>query len=169
MCNFVTPHPRKMFPHFFFGTPLNPPFHPHSPGLVVLCRLPLLCIGDLGLGFPCPFAALEEEVDEEDDILPPVLLLLVEHSGSEHWSGQQGEKGALALMLELCLTVGQRDGRTHTGPGEAPLQSWLLLPVSGGSAGTLHSAELKDNPRLPQLLLGAIVLGCLSNQGRSLL
>lgn len=153
------------FTHSFYGTPS----HPHSPGLVVLCRLPLLRNGDLGLGFPCPSLLLEEEEEEEDDILLPVLLLLLEQSVSELCSGQQREGGAQALMLELCLTVGQRGSRTHTGPGEAPLQSWLLLPAHGRSAGILHSDKLKGSPRLPRLLLGAILLGCLSNQGMSFL
>lgn len=112
---------------------------------------------------------LEEEEEEEDDILPPVLLLLLEQGESELRSGQQRERGALALMLELRLMVGQRGGRTHTGLGEAPPQSWLLLPARRGSAGTLHSDALKGSPRLPRLLLGAILLGCPSNQGMSFL
>lgn len=148
---------------------MGPPSHPHSPGLVVLCRLPLLRNGDLGLVFPCPSLAEKEEEEEEDDILLPVLLLLLEQSESELRSGQQRERGALALMLELCLMAGQRGGRTRTGPGEAPPQSWLLLPARSRSAGVLHSDELKGSPRLPQLLLGAILLGCPSNQGRSFL
>lgn len=144
------------------------PSDPHSPGLVVLCRLPLLRKGDLGLGFPCP-SLLEEEVEEEDDILPPVLLLLLELSESELCSGQQRERGALAPTLELCLMVGQQGSRTHTGPEEAPLQSWLLLLASSRSAGVQQSDKLKGSPRLPRLLLGAILLGCPSNQGMSFL
>jgi len=119
--------------------------HPHSPGLVVLCRLPPLRSGDFGLGFPCP-SLLEEEVEEEDDILLPVLLLLLEQSESELRSGQQREKGA--LTLELCLMVGQWGGGTHTGQGEAPLQSWLLLLASRRSAGMPHSDELRGSPGL---------------------
>lgn len=142
------------------------PSHPYSPGLVVLCRLPLLCNGDLSLGFPCP-SLVEEE--KEDDILPPVLLLLLEQSESELHGDQHKERGARALMLELCLIAGHRGGRTHTGPGEAPLQSWLLLLARSRSAGRLHNDELYGSPRLPVLLLGAILLGCPSNQGPSLL
>ena len=129
--------------------------------------------GDLGLGFPCPSLLLEEEEEEdEDDILPPVLLLVLEQSGSELRSGQQRERGAVALTPELCLMVGQQGGsRTHTGPGAAPLQSWLLLLLlaSSRSAGMPHSDELKGSPRLPRLMLGAILLGCPSNQGMSFL
>lgn len=84
----------------------------------------------------------EEDEKEEDDILPPVLLLLLEQSESELRSGQQKEREALALMLGLCLMVGQRGGRTHTGLGEAPLQSWLLLLARGRSTGMLHNDEL---------------------------
>lgn len=167
LCNFLTPHScnSREFTQSFYGTPS----HPHSPGLVVLCRLPLLRNGDLGLGFPCPSLVEEEEEEEEDDILPPVLLLLLEQNESELCSGQQRERGARALALELCLMVGQRGGRTHTGPGEAPLQSWLLLPARSRSAGMPHSDELKGSPRLPRLPLGAILLGCPSNQGMSFL
>ncbi len=148
-----------------YGTPS----YPHSPGLVVLCRLPLLRNGDLGLGFPCP-SLVEEEEKEEDDILPPpALLLLLEQSNSELCSGQQRQRGAAALMLELRLTVGQWGSRTHTGPGEAPLQSWLLLQARCRSAGMLHDDELKGSTRLPLLLLGAILLGCSSNQRMSFL
>ncbi|TNN85616.1 hypothetical protein EYF80_004249 [Liparis tanakae] len=70
-------------------------------------------------------------------------LLLLEQSESELRSGQQRERGA--LTLELCLTVG---GRTHTGQGEAPLQSWLLPLASRRSAGMRHSDELRGSPRL---------------------
>lgn len=133
------------------GSPLT-----NSPGLVVLCKLPLFRNGDLGLGFPCPS---EVEEDEEDDILP------LEQSESELCSGQQRERGAAAAVM-----VGRRGGSTHTGPGEAPLQSWLLLlPASSRSAGVLQSDKLKGSPRLPLLPLGAILLGCPSNQGKSFL
>lgn len=135
----------------------------------MLCRLPLLRNGDLGLGFPCP-SLVEEEEKEEDDILPPpTLLLLLEQSKSELCSGQQRERGAVALMLELCFTVGQWGSRTHTGLVEATLQSWLLLPASRKSAGMLHNDELQGSPRLPMPLLGAILLGCSSNQRMSFL
>lgn len=135
----------------------------HSPGLVVLCRLPLLQNGDLGLGFPCP-SLLEEEVEEEDDILLAVPLLLLE---SELRSGQQRENGA--LTLKRCLMVGQRGGTAHTGEGDDPLQSWLLPLAGSRSAGMPHSDELKGGPRLTRPLMGAIRLGCPGNQGMNLL
>lgn len=154
----------RNFTPSLYGTPSLP----HSPGLVVLCRLPLLRNGDLCLGFPCPSLLEEEEV--EDDILPPVLLLLLEQSESEMCSGQQRERGVLALKLEeLRLSVGQRGGRTHTGPAEAPLQSWLLLSARSRSAAALQRDELKRSSRLPWLVLGAILLGCPSNQRKSFL
>lgn len=127
--------------------------------MVVLCRLPLLQNGDLNLSFPCPSL-----VEDEDDILPPVLLLLQEQRKSELRSGQQRESETLALKLELCLMVRKQGGRTLTWTGETPLQSWLLPPNSR-STDMLHSDELKGSPRLPQLLQGTILLGCLSNQG----
>lgn len=71
-----------------------------------------------------------------------VLLLLLEQSESELRTGRHKERGALALMLELCLMVGQRGSRTHVRPREAPLQSWLLLPARGRPAGTLHNDKL---------------------------
>lgn len=100
------------------------------------------------MGFPCPSFADDEDVEEdekekEDDILPLVLPLLPEQSESGLRAGWPKERGALALTpLELCLMVGQRGSRTHSGPGEAPPQSWLLLPVRGRSAGALRSHEL---------------------------
>lgn len=127
--------------------------------MVVLWRLPLLQNGDLG--FPCPSV-----VEEEDDILQSVLLLLLEQRKSKLRSGQQRERVTLALKLELFLMVQKRGGRTLTWTGEAPLQSWLL-PSSCRSADMLHSDVLKVSPRLPQLLLGAILFGCPSNQGMS--
>lgn len=113
-------HPPPL-PHL--RVPSSSWWDPHSPGLVVLCRLPLFRNGDLGLGFPCSLLAEEEEV--EDDIFPAVLLWLLKQNESE-----------------LELVAGQRGSRTHTGPGGAPLQRRLLLPADSESTVTLHPHEL---------------------------
>lgn len=153
------------FPPFFYGSTKHTPIY--SPGLVVLCRLPPLRNGDLGLGFPCPSLVAEEE-EEKDDILLPVLLLQLEQSESELRSGQQRERGTVALTQELRLTLGWQGGRNHAAPVEAPLQSWLL-PASSKSAGILHISRLKGSPRLSHLQLGAILLGFPSNHWKSFL
>lgn len=103
---------------------LRPPWDPHSPGLVVLCRLPLFRNGNLVLGFPCSLLA-EDEEEVEEDIFLAVLSWLLEQNESK-----------------LELLAGQWGSRTHTGPGGAPLQRRLLLPADSESTVTLRPHEL---------------------------
>lgn len=103
------------------------------------------------MGFPCPsFAddeedAAEEEKEKEEDMLPVVPVV----------------RAAVAV-------TGQRWSRSHSGPGVAPLQSWLRLPLRRRSAGALRSHELQGNQRLPPLLAGSSHLGCPGNRRRTL-
>ena len=85
--------------------PSHPPFPHHSPGMVALCRLPLLCKVGLALAFPCPSPAPEDGAVEvtvvvvaaaavvEDNILLPVCGLRLERSESELQSGRRRGRG----------------------------------------------------------------------------
>lgn len=112
------------FTHHFCEDPPTPHPRRDSPGLVVLCRLPLFRNGDFDLGFPCSLLA-EDEEEVEDDIFLAALLWLLEQNESK-----------------LELLAGQWDGKTHTGPGGAILQRRLLLPADSESTVTLHPHEL---------------------------
>ena len=161
--------------------PSLPPFPRHSPGLVALCKLPLLCKVGLALAFPCASPAPQDGAVEvtavvvaaaaaaavvvvvEDNILLPERGLRLERCESELRSGrwrqrERERRGAPAPSELRRLDLDSRGSRSRTRPEGAPLlQSWLRPP--GGRSGS--AAERHG---LPSLLLGGARLPrCPSN------